>query len=272
MSKYCSSCGQSLEESAAFCPACGKPVVAEAPVEPAAPVEAEAPVQAEAPAAKENPVNKIFEKVQEFAQKATVFSKDYITKAKTNPKMWIAPGAIAVGIIALLVVVIILLSGSKYTTALDAHIDVRFYGNASKLEQLAPKEYWDYLEEKNDMSLDDLKDQFEENWDDMLDFMEDQYGNNVKVTYKITDEDKISDRKMKKIAEALEDTYDIDTKSVKEGYKVDVEMLIKGSEDDKEEEGTLNIIKISNRWYIISYYDTGDGYKVNFGCPFTSGQ
>ena len=264
MSKFCSSCGQSLEESAAFCPACGKPVAAETPVEPAAPVESEAPVQAEAPAAKENPVNKIFEKVQEFAQKATVFSKDYIAKAKTNPKMWIAPGAIAVGIIALLVVVIILLSGSKYTSALDTYIDVMFYGKANKLEQLAPKEYWDYLEEENDMSLDDLKDQYEENWDDMLDMMEDQYGKNIKVTYKITDEDKISNRKMEKIAEALEDTYDIDANSVKEGYKVDAEMTIKGSDDDEEDEGTFNIIKIGGRWYMISYYEAGDEYRVNF--------
>ena len=56
------------------------------------------------------------------------------------------------------------------------------------------------------------------------------------------------------IAEALEDTYDIDTKSVKEGYKVDVEMLIKGSEDDKEEEGTLNIIKISsNKFFFCTF-------------------
>ena len=268
MSKFCSSCGNPLEEGAAFCSGCGKPVAAEAPVEPvapAAPAEAEVAAQpAEAPAAKENPVNKVVDKVQDFSQKATVYVKDYIAKAKENPKMWIAPSAIAVGIIALLVVVIILLSGSKYTTALDTYIDVMFYGNGSKLEQLAPKEYWDYLEENNDMSLDDLKDQFEENVDDRLDMLEDQYGKNVKVTYKITDEDKLSDRKMKKIAEALEDTYDIDAKSVKEGYKVDAEMFIKGSEDDDEGESTFNIIKIGSRWYMISYYDTGDGYRVNF--------
>ena len=264
MSKFCSSCGQSLEESAAFCPACGKPVAAEAPVEPAAPVEAEAPVQAEAPAAKENPVNKIFEKVQEFAQKATVFSKDYIAKAKTNPKMWIAPGAIAVGIIALLVVVIILLSGSKYTSALDNYFDVNCYGKADKIEFLAPKEYWDYYEEKNDMSLEDLKEQFEENWDDIQDAMEDEFGKNIKVTYKVVDEDKLSNRKMEKIAEALEDTYDIDADSVKEGYKIDVEMTIKGSEDDDEEETTFNVIKIGNRWYLISYYESGDEYRVSF--------
>lgn len=263
MSKFCVSCGKPLEENAAFCPGCGKPV-AEAPVEPAAPVASEAPVQAEAPAVKENPIDKAMDKVQGFAQKATIFSKDYIAKAKTNPKMWIAPGAIAAGIIALIVVVIILLSGSKYTTALDNYFDVNCYGKADKIELLAPKEYWDYYEEENDKSLDDLKEQFEENWDDMQDMLEDRYGKNIKVTYKVVDEDKISDRKMKKIAEALEDTYDIDADSVKEGYKIDVEMTIKGSEDDDEEESTFNIIKIGSRWYMISYYEAGDEYRVSF--------
>lgn len=263
MSKFCSSCGKPLEEDVAFCPSCGKPV-AEAPVEPAAPVEAEAPVQAEAPAVKENPVDKAMDKVQGFAQKATVFSKDYIAKAKTNPKMWIAPGAIAVGIIALIVVVIVLLAGGKYTTALDNYIAVNCYGKADKIEFLAPKEYWDYYEEQNDKSLADLKEQFEDNWDDMQDMMEDEYGKNIKVSYKVVDEDKISDRKMKKIADALEDTYDIDANSVKEGYNIDVEMTIKGSEDDDETETTFNVIKIGGRWYLISYYESGDEYHVSF--------
>lgn len=264
MSKFCISCGKPLEEDAAFCPGCGNAVAAEAPVEPVAAAEAEAPVQAEAPVAKENPVNNIMDKVQGFAQKATVYTKDYIAKAKENPKMWIAPGAIAVGIIALIVVVIVLLAGSKYTTALDNYIEVNFKGNTSKIELLAPKEYWDYYEEENDKSLEDLKEQFEEYWDDMIDSLEDEYGKNIKVTYEITDEDKISERKMKKIAEALEDQYDIDAKSVTEGYKVDAELKISGSEDDDEDEGTFNIIKIGGRWYMINYYESGDEYEVYF--------
>lgn len=264
MSKFCSSCGKPLEEEAAFCPNCGNAVAAEAPVEPVAPVEAEAPVQAEAPAAKENPVDKVMDKVQGFAQKATVFSKDYIAKAKTNPKMWIAPGAIAVGVIALIVVLVILLTGNKYTTALDNYIEVSFKGNANKIELLAPKEYWEYYEEESGKSLDDLKEEFEDNWDDLMDSMEDRYGKNIKVTYEITDEDKLSERKMKKIAEALEDQYDIDPKSVTDGYKVDADLKIKGSEDDDEDEGTFNIIKVGGRWYMINYYESGDKYIVYF--------
>ena len=264
MSKFCSSCGQTLEESAAFCPACGKPVAAEAPVEPTTPVEAEAPVQAEAPAAKENPVDKVMDKVQDFAQKATVFCKDYIAKAKTNPKMWIAPGAIAAGIIALIVVVIILLAGNQYTTALDNYIAVNFRGDASKIELLAPKEYWDYVEEEYDRTVEDMKDSLEENWDDVKDALEDQYGKNVKVTYKVTKEREISDKKLEKIAEALEETYGIDEKSVKAGYKIEAELTISGSEDDDDDEGTFNIIKIGNRWYMINYYESGDELKVYF--------
>ena len=267
MSKFCSSCGQPLAEGAAFCSSCGKAVEAQAPVEHDIPVETateEAAVQPEAPAAKENPVNKIVDKVQDFAQKATVYCKDYIAKAKTNPKMWIAPGAIAAGVIALIVVVCVLVAGSKYTTALDNYIAVNFRGDASKIELLAPKEYWDYLEEEQDVSLDDLKERMEENWDDVKDALEEQYGKNIRVTYKVTKEREISDKKLEKIAEALEETYDIDAKSVKAGYKIEVELTIAGSEDDDDDEGTFNVVKIGNRWYLINYYESGDNYYVYF--------
>ena len=171
---------------------------------------------------------------------------------------------VAVGGGALIVVVIILLAGNQYTTALDNYIAVNFRGDASKIELLAPKEYWDYVEEEYDRTVEDMKDSLEENWDDVKDALEDQYGKNVKVTYKVTKEREISDKKLEKIAEALEETYGIDEKSVKAGYKIEAELTISGSEDDDDDEGTFNIIKIGNRWYMINYYESGDELKVYF--------
>ena len=86
----------------------------------------------------------------------------------------------------------------------------------------------------------------------IMDSLEDEYGKNVKVSYKVTDKDELSDKKLKNIQEGLKDNYDIPKKSVTKGYKVDVDMTIKGKDDEDTNETTLYIVKIKGDWYVCS--------------------
>ena len=68
----------------------------------------------------------------------------------------------------------------------------------------------------------------------------------------MTDKDELSDKKLKNIQEGLKDNYDIPKKSVTKGYKVDVDMTIKGKDDEDTNETTLYIVKIKGDWYVCS--------------------
>lgn len=246
MSKYCQNCGAQMEDNAVFCANCGaQSEVAysndAAPAYNTAPAYDAAPAYAPAPA-------------------STSFQLSNLLDKKNLP--------ILLGAVAVLIVFIIILStifgGGGWKSALDNYIDVVIHGKVNKLEKLAPKEYWSYYEDEYDEDFDDIKDEFEDNVDDMLEELEDEYGKNIKVSYKVEDKKTLSDRKLEKIAEGLNEKYDIKESSVKKAIEVELEMTIKGSEDDDDNDGEFTFVKIGSKWYMISYYENGDEYVVNF--------
>lgn len=255
MAKFCGKCGAEMEEQALACPVCGEAVEV-------APVEAVAPEEPAAENPKKSAVNGIVDKIQAFTVKATAFTKDYIGKAKQNPKMWIAPGSIGVGIIAVIILVAVLIANSGYESALNNYGKL-MTGNIKYLEKMAPKQYWSYVEDEEDMDFDEIKEEVEDTLEDRKDSLEDEYGKNVKVTFKVLDEEELSKRTLKKIQEALEDDYDMDVK-VKKGYDLYVKMTVKGSEDKETAKQDITVVQIGSKWYMINWYESGDNVRVNF--------
>lgn len=268
MSKFCAHCGTQLPDEANVCTNCGTPV-ADAPAAPDA-AETAAPVnEAPAPAA-ENDVPVVDNAAPKAEKAAPVINVDALksnvskiasnvgetatvqfNKVKSDKKLLgIVIGAAAI----VLVAVIILVSsiGGGYKSAINNYFDVMIEGKANKIEKLAPKQYWDYLEEEEDVTLEDLKEDYEDSFEDQIDQLEDEYGKNYKFSYKITDKDDITTKKFKNIQENLKDKYDIPKKSVTKGYKVDVELSIKGSEDEDENDTTLYVVKIDGDWYVTT--------------------
>ena len=173
-----------------------------------------------------------------------------VADVKENPKNL----AILGGAVAVLIAVIILLANlltPGWQRAVENYVDVSFKGKANKIEKLAPKEYWEYLEDEDeDFDLKDAIEEYEDEYEDMMDDLEDEYGKNIKVKCKIEDKDKLSGKEISKIAEALKEKYDIKKKSVKKGYEVDVELTIKGSDDKDDDDATLTVVKIGGKWYV----------------------
>lgn len=230
MSKFCTNCGALMEDESVFCTSCGaKNEEQAAPVEMA---EEQAPVVAaeEAPAAKN------------FIEKA-------IDWVKANAlKTIIAAGAA----IVVIILAIILLGGKPYQSAINNY-QAMLNGKGNKLEKMAPKEYWEYMEDENeDFDLDEAKDQFEEGYEATLEFLEEKYGDNVRIKIKVADEKKLKDKKVKDLADALNEKYDIKKKSVKQAYELELEVSIKGSDDEDEEEMELYAVKIGSKWYLVN--------------------
>lgn len=169
---------------------------------------------------------------------------------KTDEKILIAIGA---GALAFILVVVLLVYNFRntYKTPIDNLIDVSFYAKAGKLDDLAPKEYWEWYEDEYDKDLKDLKDDIKDNADDLKDEFKDEYGKNYKVKYKITDKDKLDKDDLEELAERISDKYDIKERKIKKAYELEIEITIKGSEDKDESEMTVYSVKIGSKWYLV---------------------
>ena len=229
MSKFCEECGSPMEDNASFCENCGTAV----------------PQEAAAPA-------------------GNVFTK-FVDRLKSDKKFAIIVGGVAAALVLVIVLICVFSGGgSGYTKALDNYIDVMIKGNVKNLENLAPPQYWEYMEDENDMDMDDMMDSLEERLDDLKEYMEDEFGKNIKVTYEIRDEKELSEKKLEGIAEALEDTYDIDAKDVTAAYDLELKMTIKGSEDDDSDKTEMSVVKIDGKWYVFNWHKSGSDYYVSF--------
>ena len=71
-----------------------------------------------------------------------------------------------------------------------------------------------------------------------------------KLSYSVEKKTKLSDSKLKDIRKDLEDNYDADVKVTK-GYKVKVEMTIKGDDDDDEDTTTFTVAKVDGDWVLV---------------------
>lgn len=229
MSKFCNNCGTQMDDQSTFCPNCG---TASQVAEPA---------QASAPKADINAA----------VGKVTDFTQNYVNAAKKNKKLIIIPVAAVAALIAV-IVLISLLAGGGYKAPINDYIDM-MSGKASKaqIKRMAPKEVWEKMEDETDMDFDDVYDDYKDGVDDLRDNLEDEYGKNVKITYKITDKDKLDKDDLKDIKDELKDRFDISKKKVTAGYELDVDIKIKGREDEDEDEMTFTVVKIGGKWYTM---------------------
>lgn len=219
MAKFCANCGNQMMDNAVVCPACGAP----------------AEVQA-APAAAENPVASAVKKI--------------------DPK-YIKIGGIAVAAIVVIAIIIaIIAGGGGYKKALDNYFDYSLKTDIKKVEKIAPKKYWDFCKESglfNIKDKDELKECYEEHLEEQKEDLEDEYGAKIKYSYKVTKEKDLSKKKLNAIAEYLKENYDIPKKSVKAAKEIDLEIKIKGKEDNDEDEFEgIIVVKIDGAWYVVA--------------------
>lgn len=224
MSKFCNNCGSEMEDDVVFCPNCGAQ---------------DAPAYQEAPAA--------YNEEQTYGETYEEAAPEQEAPAKNNNliKLIIAGGAAVV-----VIILAILIFGSSPQKAINNY-QAALNGNAGKFVALAPNEFWKWAKEEGEVTKADAKKEFKDQWEDEKEALEDEFGKNAKVKIKVTDKKKMSKKDLKEIGDMLEESYEIDDKKVKAGWEMEVEMTIKGSEDDDETEMTLNVVKIGGQWYVL---------------------
>ena len=287
MGKFCSNCGTALAEGVAFCSNCGTPVPQAAPAAPQfipaeqatpapqfipaeqaqpqfIPAEQAAPAPQFIPAEQAQPqFIPADQAVPQFVPAASVVPAAP-AKKKPSKKALIIGGVVAAVAVVAIILFIVLGGGaaSSPQAALDNYLAV-YNGDTSKLEAMAPAEYWEYGAREEGVSKKELLAEMKEEIAENAEEMKEEYGKNFKITGKIMAEDDLDKDTVKKIAEALSE-YGIKSSSVKAGKDLTVKLTLKHSEGSEDATNSLTAIKIDSSWYLIRYYESNGEVRAYF--------
>lgn len=233
MSKFCGSCGASMEDDARVCGACGAPFATEnssVPTNPANPVNPTNPV---------NVTNPVASMSAEQKKKITIIA--------------VAAGAGFVAIIALIIVLNIVLSHTGYKGTMNKYFNaIEDYDVAAVTEITSDATYatswYDYDEAEFEENKEDY---VKDNVSNILEDYETKVGNKVKIKYEIINADEISDRKYDEFLETLEDVYDYDTTGISKVMEVDYTLDLKGKKSKRTVyPPTMYLIKEDGKWTV----------------------
>lgn len=236
MSKTCNNCGALLEDDTTFCPGCG----AKYEESPAAPA-------------------KKFELPDWFSKKAMIIA-----------------GAVALGLIALIIIVSVIFT-HPYKASFEA-ADMVDRGNFEGYVDLVPAGYWEYLEDEyyyggKKVDAKDYIDALEDEWkENDKDYFEDYLGEDITWSYEFTRTDYMPKGLVERLAKALEEDYGIAANRVKDAARVYYDVTAKSSvycSYGKDNYATM--INIDGKWYFATWtykYENGkdryDELEVDF--------
>ncbi len=226
MSKFCKNCGAELNDDAAFCGSCGTQAESCASC-----CDACQTTTAPAPA----DTNGLAGKINQFIDKL---------KKKDKKALGILAGIAAA--LILILVLVLCLSGGGPEKALDTYLDVIYRGKISKVEKIAPEKYWKSLDE----DMDDIEDNMKTVYKIAIRALEDEYGDDIKISYKITDKDEVTKSTLNEMKDNIKSKYDIPKKTVTDACELEVDLTIKGDEDKETKEVSFFAVKVDGDWYI----------------------
>ena len=83
-----------------------------------------------------------------------------------------------------------------------------------------------------------------------VDATKEKYGENIKMSFKITDKDKISDENLREMEDEVKESFGNDIVMSK-GYKVSVDIVTKGDSSENTEKDTFDVFEIDGNWYVL---------------------
>jgi len=177
--------------------------------------------------------------------------------AKKNKKI----GAIAIIAAAAVVLIggVAIASANTYKAPIENYFESIEQGNGKKLQKAYGKavvsamddEFEDFYE---DGEYDDIDDVFDEMAEAFKEDIEGDYGKKTKITYKITDKDKLDKDDLNDYKDTFKDSFDKKLKVTK-GYEVDVKVTCKGKDDKGTEKLKLQVLKVNGKWMAMGEND-----------------
>ena len=237
MYKFCHKCGSKIAVGDVFCEICGEKQMA---------VPEENFVMDSQP-------------ISQPAQEAP--------KKKRNWIIGFCAGAGTILLVITLLIAAVTANYRPYKKTIDNLFRIYYYGEYEKIEQMAPKSYWETIEEQ-EITVEDIVNHYEEFrrefylWEDL----KEDYGEDVKVSYKIIYQTNLSDEHRERISEVLNEYYHVKRYEIGRMYKIVVALEYEGAEAKDFALDEFVVVKINGEWYVtgdyggIIYYWTGNIY------------
>lgn len=159
-------------------------------------------------------------------------------------------GIVVVAAAAVLVVILcaFLFGGRSYERLIKIYMAAQFEGDVKTIVGLFPDELMEALRDEKDMTEKEFITEVNDQLQDALDQLDDLYGDWT-YSYKITDVDDLTKKKMKSLNEAFEDFTDF---TITEAKVVTVELTITGDEDEVTTPLDIIVTKVGRSWYFLS--------------------
>lgn len=154
-------------------------------------------------------------------------------------------------------------SESSYKDAVKVYQKI-MNGDIKQIKNMAPEEVWELYEEETGESVDEYIEMMEAEYEDFMEELADDAGSDVKITISVSKAEKCDEETLEKIADAINDDYEIQKSDVKDAYEVTLTTKYAGSEESETEEMELHIVQIRKNWYLVSYYEYEDEAFVSF--------
>ncbi len=181
---------------------------------------------------------------------------DENSAAKKNKKI----GTIAIIAAAAVVLIggVAIASANTYKAPIENYFEAIEKENGKKLQKAFGKAVVsamdDYLEEEDyydDGRYDDIDELFEGMAESLNKGCQDKHGKNLKISYKITDKDKLDKGDLKDYRDSLKDSFDKKLKVTK-GYEVDLKVTYKDKDDKDTGKMKLDVLKVNGKWMVAS--------------------
>ncbi len=164
----------------------------------------------------------------------------------------------AVGVIAVIVLVIVLLTScGGPESVVEDYYDALFNGtgedvyDASNIEAL-----FDLLVEEGEWDKDDLEDvreniidKYDDYCDDNRDDCEDEYGDDWTLDIEITKTKELKNSDLKDYEDTIENYYDIEV-DIEEGFTVKFKYTLEGEDGDDKGRAEVDVLKINGKWVL----------------------
>jgi len=237
MSKFCKNCGAELADTAAFCKECGSSVANNITVEAS---------QTKTPYASESGTGSYTYEIPAVEENSNFVDKINNKDRKT----FLILACVGLALVLCVVFVVVFSGGgSSAEEAFDKYIKVVYNGDVDLIEELAPEAYWEHAKDEYDIKVKDVNEYYEDEFEKDMDKWEDKFGDNIDVSYEIIGTDTVSESKLDKIKSSLKSSG-ISKKDIEDAVELEVEITIKGDDDEDSAELECYAVQISGEWYI----------------------
>ncbi len=254
---YCIKCGAQTAEDALFCAKCGAPLQGQE--KPVSTEPEREPMQPD-----QDPESLDPYALEPLPQGKAASGDAGVAKKNKHSKAGIIAAIAAAVVVITLVACAVggLFDGRSYEEAIDQYINAAYTADIKAYVDTLPREVVDEMMEQYGYDRDEW-DEFLQDGQDMLERAIEKINENLggkwRFSYEISGIYAMDWRSFRE-AQAAYREIGLD---VSEGKRITFETVLRGKQEQKENEGTMYVLKIGNCWYVHA-----DAARDNFGIPW----